>query len=186
MYQAAYKRGQQDFSSEMVRLKDSGAELFLAGGVISENVAMLKEMEKLSIRPIVGIFWPGRVEAILKVMGPMSDGLYAVDYVEPFAGQAGQAFLDKIKPLVSEAEFKGVNRYTMSGYAGTRLLISAMERCGRDLTWACTNSELEKTKAFETDVMAPITFGPGVRFSNSKVQVMQADFGTLSYRPVAK
>jgi branched-chain amino acid transport system substrate-binding protein len=186
VYNAAYKRGQQDFSSEMVRLKDSGAEIFLAGGVIGENVAMVKEMEKLAIKPGVGSFWPGRVEAILKVMGPASDGIYAVDYVEPFAGPVGQAFLEKVKPLVSEAEFRGVNRYTMSGYAGARLLFAAMERCGKDLTFACANAEIEKTKGFETGVMAPISFGPNVRFSNSKVQVMQADFSTLSYRPAAK
>ena len=184
VYSASYKRGQQDFSSEMVRLKDAGVEVFLAGGIISENVAMMKELEKLAIKPVTGIFWPGRIEAIMKLIGPVSDGLYAVDYVEPFASPAGQAFLEKAKPLVSEAEFKGMNRYTMAGYAGARVLIDAMARCGRDLTWACTNREIESTKDLATGVMAPISFGPNVRFTNSKLQVMQADFATLSYRPV--
>jgi branched-chain amino acid transport system substrate-binding protein len=185
-FSATYKRGQQDFSSEMVRLKDAGVEVFLAGGIISENVAMVKELEKLAIKPVVGIFWPGRIEAVLRLMGPISDGIYAVDYVEPFASPAGQAFLEKVKPLVSEAEFKGVNRYTMSGYAGAKVLIGAMAKCGRDLTWTCTVAEMEKTKDLETGIMAPISFGPNVRFSNSKLQIMQADFATLSYKPVTK
>ena len=184
VYSASYKRGQQDFSSEMVRLKDAGVEVFLAGGIISENVAMVKELEKLAIKPVVGIFWPGRVEAVLKLMGPASDGIYAVDYVEPFASPAGQAFLDKAKGLVSEAEFKSINRYTMSGYAGARVLISAMTKCGRDLTWACANREIEATKDLKTGVMAPMSFGPNVRFTNSKLQIMQADYATLSYKPV--
>ncbi len=181
---ATYKRGQQDFSSEMARLKESGAEVFLAGGIISENIAMVKEMEKLSIKPVTGIFWPGRVEAILKLMGPASDGLYAVDYVEPFGSPAGQAFMEKAKPLVSEAEFKGINRYTMAGYAGARVLIEAIKRCGRELTWACTNAEMARTKDLETGVMAPIGFGPNSRFTDSRLQIMQADFATLSYKPV--
>ena len=42
---------------------------------------------------------------------------------------------------------------------------------------------LEKTKDFETGIMAPISFGAGKRFSDQKVQIMQADFGTLSYKP---
>lgn len=184
VYTASYKRGQQDFSSDMVRLKEAGVEVFLAGGIISENIAMVKELEKLAVKPVVGIFWPGRVEAILKLMGPSSNGIYAVDYVEPFAGPAGQKFLDKAKGLVSEAEFKGINRYTMSGYAGAKTFFAALERCGKALTWACAISELEKTKDFETGVMAPVSFGPGVRFSNSKLQIMQADYDTLSYKPV--
>ena len=145
---------------------------------------MMKELEKLNVKPVVGIFWPGRVEPVLKLMGPAGDGIYAVDYVEPFAGEAGKAFLEKAKPLVSEAEFKGINRYTMTGYAAAKVLIAAIERCGKDVTWACTIGELETTKNVETGVMAPISFGPGVRFSNQKLQIMQADFSTLSFKPV--
>jgi branched-chain amino acid transport system substrate-binding protein len=184
VYSGNYKKGQQDFSSDMLQLKDSGAEVFLAGGIIAENIAMMKELEKLNVKPVTGIFWPGRVEPVLKLMGPAGNGIYAVDYVEPFAGEAGKAFLEKAKPLVPEAEFKGINRYTMTGYAAAKVLISAIERCGKQPTWPCTISELEKTKNVETGVMAPISFGPGVRFSNQKLQIMQADFSTLSFRPV--
>ena len=184
VYSGNYKKGQQDFSSEMLRLKDFGAEVFLAGGIIGENVAMIKEMEKLGVKPTVGIFWPGRVEVVLKLMGPASDGIYAVDYVEPFAGPAGKAFLEKAKPLLQEAEFKGINRYTMAGYGAARTLFGAIGRCGKDVSWACTIAELEKTKDLETGVMAPISFGPGVRFSNQKLQIMQAEFSTLSFKPV--
>jgi branched-chain amino acid transport system substrate-binding protein len=184
VYSGNYKKGQQDFSSDMLQLKDSGAEVFLAGGIIAENIAMMKELEKLNIKPVTGIFWPGRIEPVLKLMGQAGDGIYAVDYVEPFAGEAGKAFLEKAKPLVSEGEFKGINRYTMSGYAAAKVLLAAIERCGKDLSWACTISELEKTKNVATGVMAPISFGPGVRFSNQKLQIMQADFSTLSFKPV--
>jgi len=184
VYSGNYKKGQQDFSSDMLQLKDSGAEVFLAGGIIAENIAMMKELEKLNVKPVTGIFWPGRIEPVLKLMGPAGDGIFAVDYVEPFAGEAGKAFLEKAKPLVSEAEFKGINRYTMSGYAAAKILIAAIERCGKQPTWACTISELEKTKNVETGVMAPISFGPGIRFSNQKLQIMQADTATLSFKPV--
>jgi branched-chain amino acid transport system substrate-binding protein len=184
VYSGNYKKGQQDFSSDMLQLKDSGAEVFLAGGIIAENIAMMKELEKLNVKPVTGIFWPGRVEPVLKLMGPAGDGIYAVDYVEPFAGEAGKAFLEKAKPLVSEAEFKGINRYTMTGYAAAKVLIAAIERCGKQPSWACTISELEKTKDVATGVMAPISFGPGMRFSNQKLQIMQAETSTLSFKPL--
>ena len=65
-----------------------------------------------------------------------------------------------------------------------RLIPAGHERCGKQPTWACTIAELEKTKNVETGIMAPISFGPGVRFSNQKLQIMQADFPTLSFKPV--
>jgi len=184
VFDAEYKKGQQDFSSEMLRVRAAGAEVFMAGGVIAENVAMVKELEKLNSKPVVGMFWPGRVPATLKLMGPASDGLYAVDYVQPDKSAAVMAFVERAKAMVSENEVKAMNRYTLAGYASTRVLIDAMRRCGKTLTWACTIAELEKTKGFESGVMGPISFGPGVRFSSQAVQIMQADHASLSFKPI--
>jgi branched-chain amino acid transport system substrate-binding protein len=184
VYSADYKKGQTDFASEMLRLKESGAEVFLAGGIISENVAMLKELEKLNYKPTTGIFWPGRLEVVLKLAGPASDGLYAVDYVEPLAGPAGKAFLEKAKSLLPENDVKAINRYTEVGYAAGRVLVEAIRRCGAAVTRDCVIAEMEKTKDLQTGAMAPISFGAGKRFSAQKVQMMKADYGTLSYKPV--
>lgn len=184
VFETIYKRNQQDFSSEVLRAKDAGVEVFIAGGIISENVAMLKEMEKLGIKPAVGIFWPGRVEAMLKLAGPASDGIYAVDYVTPFGSEEGKAFYELAKKHLSAEEMARINRYTMTGYSGARVLLAAIEKCGKNLTWACTNKHLADTKNLDVKVMAPISFAKGSRFSNQAVQIMQADFATLSFKPV--
>jgi branched-chain amino acid transport system substrate-binding protein len=183
VYESRYKRGQKDFSSEMLGVKDAGVEVFIAGGIISENIAMVKEMEKLGIDPATAIFWPGRVSAVLKLIGPASDGLYAVDYVTPMASDEGKAFMELAKEHLSEEELARINRYTLTGYSSTRALIEAIKRCADDLTWACTNAELAKTKGLETGVMETISFD-GSRFSNQPVQIMQADFENLTFKPV--
>ncbi len=184
VFETVYKRGQKDFSSEMLRAKDAGVEVMIAGGIISENVAMVKEMEKLGIKPITGIFWPGRVSVVLKLMGAASDGIYAVDYVEPLGGPAGQAFVEKAKTYMKPEEVSGMNRYTMTGYAATRVLIEAMRSCEADLSWACVNEAMAETEGLETGVMGPIGFADGGRFSNQALRIMQADFETLSFKPV--
>lgn len=184
VYQADYKKGQQDFSSEMLKVRSSGAEIFLAGGVIAETVGMVRELEKLNAKPVTAMFWPGRVSATLKLMGPAGDGIYAVDYVEAEDSAAYKAFLEKAKTLVGEAEIKAMNRYTIASYVSTRVLIEAMKRCGKALTWECTIAEIEKTENFKTGLMGPVNFGKGVRFSSQAVRIMRADFATLSYKPV--
>lgn len=186
VYESIYGRGQQDFSSEILRARDAQVDVFIAGGIISENVAMIKEMETLGISPAVGIFWPGRVGAVLQLIGPASDGIYAVDYVEPLASEAGEAFMELARTHLSAEEVARINRYTMTGYAGTRVLLAAIERCGDDLTWDCTNRELAATQGLETGVMGPISFEEGSRFSNQAVQIMKADHGNLTFVPVGQ
>ncbi len=183
VFEAKYKKGQQDFSAEMARLKSTGAEVFIAGGVLGENVAMVKELEKLAHKPQVAVFWPGRVPAALKLMGPAGDGIWGVDYVEPESSDVVKAFVERAKGLVGEAEVKAINRYTLVGYSSTRLLLEAMRRCGKALTWTCTISEIEKTQNFDTGVMHPISFGPGVRFAAQKLMVMQGDAASATFRP---
>jgi branched-chain amino acid transport system substrate-binding protein len=184
VYEGEYKKGQQDFSSEMLRVRSASAEIFLAGGVIAESVAMVKELEKLNHKPTIGMFWPGRIPATLKLMGPASEGIYAVDYVDPDNSETVAVFTERAKKFVGEAEIKAMNRYTLAGYTSTRILIEAMKRCGKTLTWACTIAELEKTKNFDSGVMGPVSFGPGVRFSSQSVRIMRADHATLSFKPV--
>ncbi|MFD2854352.1 ABC transporter substrate-binding protein [Seohaeicola zhoushanensis] len=183
-YETTYARGQKDFASEMLRVKDAGVEVLIAGGIISENIAMVKEAEKLGISPVIATFWPGRVPEVLKAIGPASNGIYSVDYVAPLQSDAGKAFVELAKKYLSEDEVKRVNRYTMSGYASTKTLIAAMKACSDDLTWACTIDKLQNGAPVESGVMAPIGFGEGNRFSNSPVTVMKANFDTLSYSPV--
>lgn len=183
-YETTYARGQKDFASEMLRVKDAGVEVLIAGGIISENIAMVKEAEKLGIAPVIATFWPGRVPEVLKAIGPASNGIYSVDYVAPLQSDAGKAFVELAKKYLSEDEVKRVNRYTMSGYASTKTLIAAMKACSDDLTWACTIDKLQNGAPVESGVMAPIGFGEGNRFSNSPVTIMKANFETLSYSPV--
>lgn len=184
VFETTYARGQKDFASEMLRVKDAGVEVLIAGGIISENIAMVKEAEKLGIAPVIATFWPGRVPEVQKAIGPASDGIYGVDYVAPVQSEAGQRFLDLARRHLTEEEVARVNRYTMTGYSSTRVLIEAMKGCAGDLTWACVIDKLQTNPPVETGVMAPIGFGEGVRFSNSPVTIMQADFETLSYTPV--
>ncbi|MEW5420911.1 ABC transporter substrate-binding protein [Amorphus sp. 3PC139-8] len=184
VFETIYKRGQTDFSSEILRAKDAEVDVLIAGGIISENVAMVKELEKLGIKPEVGIFWPGRVPVVLKLIGPASDDIYAVDYVVPFDSPQGKTFVEMAKTYLNEDELSKMNRYTMTGYASTRVLLAAIESCADDLTWDCTNAALAKTKDLDVGVMAPISFKDGSTFSNQPVQIMQADYDALSFKPV--
>lgn len=179
-----YKKGQQDFSSEMARFKRDGGEMLIAGGIVNENVAMVKELERLGTRVPTGMFYVGRYPITLELMGAAGGGTYWADYVEAETGPKGAAFMERVKKLVSEDEFKRANRFTLTGYASARTMFEAIHRCGKAVTWACAIDQLERMTNFDTGVMAPISFSKTSHFSVQKPILMEAVYETRSYKPV--
>jgi branched-chain amino acid transport system substrate-binding protein len=184
VYKTAYRRGQKDFSAEMLAATRAGAEILLAGGIVTENIAMVKELERLGSKIPVGATWIGRYPAVLQAMGAAAENFYMIDYVVPEGSPQSRAFYARAAKLLPEDELKRVNRYTPVAYAGTKTLIEAMRRCGKALTWACTIKEMDNTKNMETPVMAPLNFSPTSHFSRQKLSLMKANPKTLEFEPI--
>ena len=182
---AVYKKGQVDFSSEMLRAKDAGVEMLYAGGVVGENVAMVKELERLGLKIPVGISYVSRVPVSLQLMGTAGDNVYTLDYVVAEDSDKGRAFVDKAKSLLGPDDFKRVNRFTFTGYAGTKVMFEAMRRCGKALTWACTIQQLDTMKDYDTGVLSsPVSFTPSSHFSSQKLVLLKANPATLTFKPI--
>jgi len=179
-----YKKGQTDFSSEILKVKQSGAEALLAGGVLGENVAMVKELERNGMKLPVGVTYVSRVPASAKLMGSAGENVYTVDYVFLESSAQGKAFTEKLTKYLAAEEMAKVNRYTYTGYGSTRVLFDAMARCGKALTWDCTIAELAKVKNLETGVMTPVTFTPTNHLAAPKLSLFKADPASVSYKQV--
>ncbi|HVZ44225.1 MAG TPA: ABC transporter substrate-binding protein [Ramlibacter sp.] len=179
-----YKKGQADFSSEILKVKQSGAEALLAGGVLGENVAMTKELERIGHRIPVGVTYVSRVPASAKLMGTAGENVYTVDYVYLESSPQGKAFTEKLARYLAPEEMPKVNRYTYTGYASTRALFDAMARCGKALTWDCTNTELTKVKGLDTGVMTPISFSAASHLAAPKLFLLKADPAAITYKAV--
>lgn len=179
-----YKKGQADFSSEILRVKQSGAEILFAGGVIGENVAMAKELERLGYKIPVGVTYVGRVPALLKMMGTSGENVYSVDFVVLEDTLRGKALLDRAKQHLSEDEVKKINRYTFTGYAGAKTMFEAFRRCGKALTWDCTIAQLEGLRNFDTGVTSPVSFSATSHFAEPALMSVKSDPATASFKPV--
>ncbi|MGQ3004228.1 MAG: ABC transporter substrate-binding protein, partial [Hydrogenophaga sp.] len=179
-----YKKGQTDFSSEILKVKQSGAEILLAGGVLGENVTMVKELERINHKIPVGVTYVSRVPASAKLMGAAAENVYTVDYVYLESSPQGKAFTDKISKHLSPEEMGRVNRYTYTGYSATRALFDAMGRCGKALTWDCTNAELAKVNNLDTGAMTPIGFTATNHLAAPKLFLLKADPAASTYKAV--
>lgn len=179
-----FKKGQTDFSSEILRIKQAGAEILMAGGVLGENVTMVRELERIGHKIPVGVTYVSRVPASAKMMGTAAENVYTVDYVYlETAPEAGE-FMEKLDKYLSADERAKVNRYTFTGYGAARALFDAIGRCGKELTWECTNAELAKVTSLETGAMTPISFTATDHLAAPRLFLMKADPESLNYKLV--
>ncbi len=185
VYSTVFRRGTKDFSAEILAAQRAGVEVLFAGGILSENVAMVKELERLGINIPVGLSWIGRQSSsTLQMMGAAVDNVYLIDFVVPDESAEGRAFVEKARRLLSEDDFKRVNRYTIPGYVGTRALLEAIRRCGKAVTWACAIEQLNGLTNFETGVMPPLTFTSTQHFARQKLSLMKANPKTYTFQPL--
>ena len=183
-YRADYRRGQQDFSAEMLAASQAGAEIVFAGGIVIENIAMVRELERLGKDIPIVISWIGRnAPSDLQPMGQAVKNLYLIDYVVADETPEGQAFRELAEKYLPADQMAHFNRYTMVGYAGTRVLIDAMSRC-EELTRECTVEQLEATNGFDPGIMAPMSFSPDDHFSRQDLSLMRANPETFAFEPV--
>lgn len=183
-YRAAYRRGQQDFSAEILGAQRAGADIILAGGIVIENIAMVRELERLEMDIPVVLSWIGRnAPNDLRPMGAAVANVHLIDYVVADETDAARDLIALAERLLPADRVAHINRYTLVGYAGTRLLIEAMRQC-TDLTWACTNAALAATRDFDAGVMSPISFSESDHFSRQTLSLMRANPETFAFEPL--
>jgi branched-chain amino acid transport system substrate-binding protein len=147
-----YKRGQKDFSAEMLRVQKEKVDFLVSGGIIAENVAIFKEAKKLGMTDLrVSTVWTAHLPIVQQLAGDAGDGYYTADYMADLSDPEAAPFVEAAKKFLTADEMKKVNRYTMASYSGASILIQSIRSCENDLTRDCVIAELESGKKFSVN-----------------------------------
>lgn len=170
-----FKRGQTNFSAEVLQLRAAGVNALVNGGIIAGAANILSEARKLNMDLAVASVWSEDMPPSVKLSQPAGYPYILADYVA-LNDAATDAYLEKAKKYLSADEVGGINRYSYITYVGLKVLAKAMEGCGKDLTRACTVAELRKIKNFDTNgLTAPISFDNEQQLSGRELKIYQLD-----------
>ena len=181
--QQRFKRGQTDFSSEILRLKKDGVTALFAGGIGPSNAMMAKEAKKLGLNLHIGAIWITHAPQVGDLMGEAGDGMVVYDYVPSIDDPSVAPFLELARKYLKPEDFAKVNRYTMMGYVGLKVQAEAIRRCGDKPTRDCMIEQLETMENFETGLTSPITFRKGERMAALTGKPLVYDFKTNKFLP---
>lgn len=181
-----YKRGQKDFAAEMLRVANEKVDFLISGGIISENVAVLREARRLGLDDLgIGTVWTAHLPIVQQLAGDAGAGYLTADYTADLGEPAAQPFMELARKYLSEAEVAKVNRYSMTSFAGATVLVQALRKCEADLTRACVIDAMESGEPFDVgSIIAPISFTPERHYSDSTVRVLKSDPSGSGFVPL--
>jgi len=162
-----FKRGAKDFSAEVLTLKDKGVNAVYLGTLTTETASVLSEFRRLNMDMAVGTLWAGQLPVAIKLAAPAGYQYLIPDYYASNYDAAGMKLMEAAKKLLSADDYDNFNRYTVSGYVGTKVFAEGIRRCGANVTRVCVVNELNKMHNFETGGLS----GP-VSFDNPKAQAV--------------
>jgi branched-chain amino acid transport system substrate-binding protein len=180
-----FKRGAKDFSAEVLTLKDKGVTGVYLGTLTTESAAVMSEFRRLDMKVTIGTLWAGQLPAAVKLAAPSGYQYLIPDYYASNYDPAGQQLMELAKKHLNADDYANFNRYTVSGYVGTKVLAEGIRRCGAAVTRVCVVDQLNKLQNYSTGgLTGPISFNNPKAQAVLPIKLFQTDPASASVKSV--
>jgi branched-chain amino acid transport system substrate-binding protein len=171
-----FDRGTSNFSGVVAQAKEAGVEHVVFLGIPKDAALVMREANNLGWRPQFSGHNALGDPQTFQLAGPLAEGAIAIAVMEP---------LDSDKPAVkafiaAQQKYKPNTKpttYSMHGYQSGRIFAEVLKRSGGKTDEASIVGALESLKAFDTGLMAPLTFSPDQHAGSLSGAIMKAEGG---------
>jgi len=180
-----YKRGALDFTSQVISLKNAGANYVYLSSLIREGSGILREAKKLNWHPIFSGFSGMSLGKLFELAGDSADGFIGSRDVAGW--EEDTPGVRKIKETIMKyrGNLEGMHSHTNVGWELTMLMTEGLKRAGKGLTTDNLIRALESIKNFDPDgLAAPVTWGRNRREGAIGLKLMKADVANKAFVPI--
>ena len=154
-----FTRGTKDFSSQVLKLKESGVDAVIIGSMIKEPASIIKEAAKLNWNPQFFCIAGAAIPIFIKLVGAAGEGtIVATQAFLPDLPTPGmfkyKEILDKFSPKLEPTYMNQV------GYAVAMTFTEGLKLAGPNPSREKLIDAIEHIKNFDTGVLPPISFSP--------------------------
>jgi branched-chain amino acid transport system substrate-binding protein len=170
--EVAFERGQTDSTAQTLRIKQANPDFIIACLYEAETAIFLKDAKKFALNaPVMGTAGTD-LENTLKRVGDLDtvQNYYVPHmYADNLDGPRLKHFADILKKYYPN---ESVTAFSLISMGGAAAVVEALKRAGRDVTRDKLIAELDRTKNFDTRVLAgPISWSPTDRDGVKEVAV---------------
>ena len=171
-----FDRGTTNFSGVVAQAKEAGVQHVVFLGIPKDAALVMREANNLGWKPQFSGHNALGDPQTFQLAGPLVEGAIAIAVMEPldFDKPAVKAFIaaqSKYKPNTKPTT------YSMHGYQSGKILAEVLKRSGGKTDEPSIVSALESLKAFDTGLMAPISFSADQHAGSLAGAIMKAEGG---------
>lgn len=172
-----FERGATDFSSQVLKCRESGADALLLSCAVSQAAMIMKEAEKLDWNPQFMVLSGAADQKLVELAGTAAEGLLAgTNALLPTEKDSPE--VKKVTQIVHKYYPKQeINVPAVDGVAVAMITVEALTKAGPDPTRKKVMEALEGMKNFETGLIPPVTFGPDIRQGTNGIFLYQVQQG---------
>lgn len=157
-----YNRGDQDFSAQLLRIKQSNPDSVLVWAFAPDAAIVVRQAKELGITAQLYGGASTATPLFPRGAGPVGIGFVA-NYPFPQLPESSTPALVKYREALQKVYPAGFpagrpSEYDLLGVAAARVAVEGLRRAGRDLTRENFIAALETLKEFDTGVTFPATF----------------------------
>ena len=164
-----YERGTNDFGTQVLKLRDAGADGVISMGIGPATANGVKQATGIGYKPVWGTFSVGGSALMYQLLGASVDGMVFGSEIETADSPAAR----EVKTLLAK-DFPGVpvDWGTMLGYANAKLMVEALKAAGPNPTREGVIAAVEG-RSIDLGVMAPVNYASNKRTAANAIAVFQ-------------
>lgn len=169
----SYETTDKDFSSQALKLKDSGADTLILWSTPNPTAGLLKEVEKLGWKPTIIMSAVNYDPVMFQLAGSALEGVWTAGWLpdpeseDPKAARYRE-FMKKYMPN------EVVGAFSMVGMAQAELATEALKRAGRNLNRDSLIAALETFKDWNDGLAYKVNYSPTNRQGQNALYIYQA------------
>jgi branched-chain amino acid transport system substrate-binding protein len=181
-------RGDTDFTPQIIKLKQSGADYVVMHALTSQFVTFLRDTVRLGAShiPVIATFTGGS-QVIPETLGKERMKNYTtMQSYSPYATNSKPG----MKELVKYAETHKVDSkfladlWYVQGWTCAKVFVEAVRRAGKELTRETLITSIESIKDFDSGGLSgPMTFGPNETDGMKSARFYYFDFDKAQWLP---
>ena len=171
-----YERGTTDFSTQVLRLRDAGADAVLSVSVAPATATAIKQGQAVGFKPIWATFGAGGSNAMPDLLGPALEGVVfgsEVDHERALSGQDGEFSAAMSRYYATMRPDWG----SIIGYSHARFIVELLKAAGPEPTRERLLQILNSGTEFDVGLMAPLNFGPKKHVGTNAVRIFRWENG---------
>lgn len=169
-----YETTDKDFSSQALKLQQTGADTLVMWSTPQPTAGLLKEIEKLGWKPTIVMSGVNADPSTIALAGTAIDGAWSAGWLPDYTNATDPKVVPYLDFMKKYLPNEAVGGFSVSGYAEAELMATGLKKAGKNLTRESFIAAMESLNGWDEGMAYKVSYGPTNRQGQNAIYLAQA------------